>query len=765
MTKECNGVNPRALVILLLISAALLALTLSRLQLTYDLSFFLPTPQDDAQRLLVERLGQGPGTQLVFVTLSDTDENTARSAAAVLRNIEGVAKVLPEEQHPEIAQLPAAIWQNRLLLADLPQSKNDWLAVLDERMGDVMLADDDLQDLIAGDPALLSLSAIEQATSATSSPQFIRHSNPATGTPRQHILLVQTRTGAFDLDSQNTTIRTIRTSLHDTGINKAKLYGSGVYGVDLQASVQRESIIFSVLASLALAALVFARFRRWQLVLAIGVPLIVGGLAGLTALALLFDKVHGITLAFGFTLLGVAIDYPLHLFSHATSAGQSHSVWPTLRLGIGSTLVAYLAFASSGTAGMQQLGVFAATGIVVAALASWWLSDLPNTALKVQGSTFTTPNFGRAKHWPWCLCLLISAPLLPNSNLFSNDLSRMTPVPEATLEEDARIRQAMGVADLRHVVSVRHDNLQGVLERLEQTNIVLKSAVARGEIDGFQNISPLLPSDIVQQRRRQAARQAINNRTFAAALTDSGFASNAFTDFESALTALADPTAAPLELDMLRDSSPELADLVDSMLYQSDDQWIALTFLRGFTPSSASPVTEAFAEQFQGVEGTALVDLKQASMRLVADYRTRVFKLLAGALVVIAMLLLIATRQPSRVIWLLGTLLAALVISIGVGRLFLGGLSLFDVIALTLVAGLGLDYALFFSKPSDNHADRDITRRAITLCALSSLFVFGVLALSSIPLLHGLGITVASGVAAAWLLARFGWQAGPSKGV
>lgn len=759
-----DGVNKKALVWLLLLASILGAFALLRLQLTYDLGFFLPPPQSDEQQLLIERLGQGPGTQLIFIVLPNTDQTSADLAGEQIRKLTGVARVLPDDQEAGIQALPQVLWQHRLLLGDLPTTREGWLEVLDERVGDIMLADEDLQSLITQDPALLSLNAIEQATSAVSQPNFVQSADTENNLTQQRFLLVQTKTGAFDLDQQHNTVTEIRTNLRERGITNATLYGSGVYGVDLQNSVQSESIVFSGLASLALAALVFLRFRRWLLVLAVGVPLLVGGLAGLAALAVFFTDVHGITLAFGFTLLGVAIDYPLHLLSHTTQASNTRKVWPTLSLGIGSTLVAYCAFALSGTTGMQQLGVFAGTGIGAAAIASWWLTSTTSgtkSALAEPASNkqlhaqlpMHLESQGQPNHWPWCICLLLGLVLLSTTKLFSDDLSRLTPVPQSTLAEDARIRKAMGVADIRHLLSVRHTNLQDTLEHLEQANVLLEQAIARGELTGYQNISSLLPSNATQARRRESAQNLLKNGSFQQAVEQSGFAPDGFTGFTNALAKLADTAAPNLNLPDLLAAPGELPNLVDSMLYKTNNQWVALTFLRGLPDS-----TDALASQLHSINGARLVDLKQASKTLVADYRTRIFTLLGLALGAIAVLLLTVTRRPARVIWLIGTLLAALVVSLGVGRLLLGGLSLFDCIALALVAGLGLDYALFFSKRSTSIADRALTHRAITLCALSSLFVFTTLALSSIPLLRGLGITVASGVAAAWLFARLGWH-------
>jgi len=741
---------------LIVFALVLLGIAYSKLTLTYNLGFFLPSPSTDAQRVLIERLGQGPGTQLIFVVLRNTDEAASQAVAEALRNRSEIARVLPEAIAPGISSLPQAIWNHRLLLGDLPQSVAGWQDVLEERSMDAMVADDELLDLIAADPTLASISALEAATSATSEPVFENQG--------ERYLLIQTASGAFDLDEQQNAVKAVRTILREFDQPDTKLYGSGVYGVDLQAFVQRESIVFSSLASLALAALVLFRFRNTATALAVGTPLLVGGALGLAVLALTFDAVHGITLAFGFTLLGVAIDYPLHLFSHR-NGNQQRSIWPTLSLGIASTLIAYLAFIASGTPGMQQLGVFATVGILGAAGSALLLDraqPISNAQQVVETSTsISTPGSQQSPFIPnqflWVVCLAICGLALLKAPLFSNNLSDLTPVPKKTLAEDARLRTVMGVADLRYLISVRDPDSNGVLRKLEQVNRTLDEQISTGTLASYQSVSSLLPSAETQKHRQQIARDLIESGNFIRALENSEFDPQAFDAFTQELqrVATAEVSATP---QLLKSASPQLAPLVDSLLYQAQETasqgstYVALVFLRGIGSDTHNEIGKSI-EQISGAE---FIDLKSASMTLVSDYRTRVFLLLGGALIAIIALLLLRTKSPARVLWLLGTVAGALALSLTAGSVLLGGLSLFDVIALALVAGLGLDYALFFSRPNQSTIDAKTTQRAITLCALSSLLVFGILSFSSVPLLRGLGVTVASGVAGAYLLARFG---------
>jgi len=60
---------------------------------------------------------------------------------------------------------------------------------------------------------------------------------------------------------------------------------------------------------------------------------------------------------------------------------------------------------------------------------------------------------------------------------------------------------------------------------------------------------------------------------------------------------------------------------------------------------------------------------------------------------------------------------------------------------------LGLHYALFFERRTGDEREDLRTLHATLVCVASALLVFGVLALSSVPVLRAIGLTVALGVA------------------
>jgi predicted exporter len=79
-------------------------------------------------------------------------------------------------------------------------------------------------------------------------------------------------------------------------------------------------------------------------------------------------------------------------------------------------------------------------------------------------------------------------------------------------------------------------------------------------------------------------------------------------------------------------------------------------------------------------------------------------------------------------------------------------LSVFHLVALLLVLGIGLNYALFFERTPADADERLRTRLALSVCSVSTIVTFGFLALSSTPVLHAIGSTVALGAVLALVM-------------
>jgi predicted exporter len=570
-------------------------------------------------------------------------------------------------------------------------------------------------------------------------------------------IIVETIAPAFALAEQETAINFIR-NLQLLGMQQITVHGMGAYGVDLQTTIRREATLRSIAATVMALLILFAAYRRPLALLAGILPLLLGALSGLAVIALLFGKIHGITLAFGFTLIGVAIDYPLHLLSHLRGSNQGRevaSIWKTMRIGVISTLAAYAAIAAGGSSGLAQMGIFSATGILVAYLATrTLLPDLLGIKTgPAEPATYSLEPILDQRIW---LAVLVAGMVILTTVAtphWTNDLSVVSPVAPEKIAEDQRLREQFGAPDIRSLLVLRNPEQQQVLLQTEALAATLELQVEAGTLQAFQTVSQLVPSHARQKERLiQIQAASLTTERLNTIARQYGFRNGAFDAFSNKLSSI---TAAPTLLDAAAYTGTSLDNVVTGSLYFENDEWVSLVTLYGIQDASAfqASINSAFP-------AATYVNLKDASQSLMERYRYRVLTmlLLAGGAIIVFLTLSLGLRR--RALWVLGTLAAAQVLTLTAGALLLGSLSIFNLIAAVLVAGLGLDYALFYARPEQNETTRQNTGHAVTVCALSTCAAFTILALSSIPVLQSIGVTASIGVAASYLLARFGRKPG-----
>ncbi len=735
-----------------------------RLTLTGDLRKFMPAPQTAAQKLLIDELGEGPGSRLLLLALSGADAETLAAQSQALR-----AALSRDPQFALVSNgdigpdaIPERLRPYRYLLSptlDTHTFDADFLrSELDQRVQDLgSPAAALIEPLLPSDPTLETLKLAESWQPANA-PQRL-HDVWFDRAGKQALLVVETRAAGFDPKGQETAVRAIETAFAkirgDTRTH-LDMTGPGAFSVEIGGRTQREAGWIGTIDSIGLILLLWIAYRSWRTPLFGVLPLASAGLAGLGAAALLFEGVHGITVAFGFTLIGVVQDYPIHLFSHQRAGvspwANARAIWPTLATGVVSTCIAYLTFLVSGVDGLKQLAVFTIAGLATAALATRFvLPALIDPAPRDPAASRRLARLWRRvervprPRWSLLALALVAALVLwlrPGA-FWQNDLSKLTPVPPAALARDAQLRAELGAPDVRYVLALQGPDAQAALRASERLRPVLDALVSRGAIAGYDMAARYLPS-AATQRARQAKLPAPDALSAAldAALADSAFRADAFTDFVA-------------DVERARQAPPlTLADLAGTPLHASAAGLLlarpghatALVSLTGLTDPAAVATTAA-------ANGAQLLDLKQASESLVAEYRQRVLLALAVAAVLLALTVWIALRSPRRVLRVLLPMALTTLVVVAVLRAFGVELNLFHLVALILAAGLGLDYALFFDHAGDDRADQLRTLHALIVCSLMTLLVFALLALSSIPVLRAIGSTVALGVVSNFVLA------------
>jgi predicted exporter len=178
----------------------------------------------------------------------------------------------------------------------------------------------------------------------------------------------------------------------------------------------------------------------------------------------------------------------------------------------------------------------------------------------------------------------------------------------------------------------------------------------------------------------------------------------------------------------------------------SDGRTRALVTLNGVHDVAALRALAASA-------GATFLDLKTASESLVDQERDRILWSLGLAAALLVAVVFVALRSGERVGRVLAPMAVTTLLVVAMLRAAGISLNLFHLISLVLVAGLGLDYALFFEHAADDQAEQRRTLHAVLVCSASTLMVFALLAISGLPVLRAIGLPVSIGVVANFGLA------------
>jgi predicted exporter len=461
-----------------------------------------------------------------------------------------------------------------------------------------------------------------------------------------------------------------------------------------------------------------------------------------------FGFIHGITLGFGVTLLGVVDDYPIHLFSHLTARGSAPAVmediWPTMRLGVLTTAIGFAALLFAGLPGLTQLGLFALAGILTAAVVTRWV--LPH---------FVPPRFVPRPVWPVFHakfeCLTRMKPVIPagivlacaallwsHTPLWETEVASLSPVSEAKKQLDRQLREGMGAPDVRDLLVIEGQTEEDVLQYSEVVDGHLKPLRNGGIISGYDLISNLLPSRRTQQdRQAHLPERSVLMRNLDQALNGLHFSPGVFTPFVLAVESAR--TQAPLERTAFHGTA--LGARMDSLIFEQGGSWKVIVPLRGVVDRAHL----AGSVRGWNMPAVTYVDLKEESNRLMAAYRDRASLIVICGLFTISVVLAVGLNSVSLLGPIMFPIVSALAVVAAVLNLSGESLSLFHIATFLLVIGLGLDYALFFNRLEGSEEERRRTLYGLQVCGTTTILVFGVLATSGIPVLHAIGMTAALG--------------------
>jgi predicted exporter len=542
--------------------------------------------------------------------------------------------------------------------------------------------------------------------------------------PRILFLFARTNDELAPIDALTHQLKSLQLSYPSTQIRYS---GAPFHNAENTQIAKFETSFFSTLSLVGLALLVWIAFRSMWPLLFTQLGILVAVIWGTFALTLLFQKIHILSFLFGITLIGIAIDYALHVMAHqGCSTKHQSALYKTLTLGFITTSLGYLGFVISSIELLTQVATFVIVGLMGAwSFALWALPPLNKKVNLQLGQQVVTHSKGISRlaiigaHYFYPIILFISLVTLSafiiRPPTLSSNVSELSASSATLVANEASHYTSLNNGDIRYLVAA--ENLEDLLQKEEKLRGQITKLAPQASI---QSISQWLPS-LSQQQQNHATYMKAQN-------------AGVFTRINSLLTKNVDFSQwQPLSLAELQ-ASP-LSDFVNLHLYHSGSLWVSWLGVSGLSLDKQNDLQNQNANS---VNRYAKVELLNQSM---AQFGQQIM-IMASIAVAIVIILIAISETIQAALKAALVLINVVLLAIWSSALILGSINVFNLLAIMLIIALAADYLLFYCRQGLEAT----TIFAITLSALSSALVFGVLIFSQTPALRSCGLTVTLGL-------------------
>lgn len=625
------------------------------------------------------------------------------------------------------------------------------------------------KDIILKDPLGLSFIALKKLQELNVGDNFTLYDNFILSKDQNHVLLFITPTYASSETDKNTQfadqLYTLQENLNETFESKATSeYFGGVLVAVANANQIKKDIQLTIgIATVILLTILILFYRRFSTAIILFIPTALGALLAMALLFIIRTKISAISLGIGSVLVGVTIDYALHILTHIKSINNIKALYkditkPILMSSL-TTAIAFLCLLFLESQALQDLGIFAATSVLSASVFA--LIFIPQ-AYKIRETTVTKKTvidsfasyaFHKNK-WAILTVLLILgiSTFTYNKVAFNNDLNTLNFESKALIKAQKGLENLTNMSSKSVYLAAYGNSDEDALKINDAIFLKLKTLEKHHKIVSFSSIGSLINSDSIQSKKIQAWNRFWSPETKETTKQyliergkDLGFKTSTFNLFYNHLETPFKP------LSIQDYGSLNVISAADFIT--STEGFTTVTTLVQAQDEHVAHLIDAFKDSNQ----TVIIDRKQMNETFLGGLKSDFNQLVIYSSIAVFVLLLlfygsfsltIVTGVPIALTWLL---------TIGLMGLFGIEFNIFNIIISTFIFGLGIDYCIFITnallheyrtgKPSlPTH------KTSIILSVITTFLGIGVLIFAKHPALHSVALVSIIGILSALII-------------
>ncbi|WP_367915431.1 1-acyl-sn-glycerol-3-phosphate acyltransferase [Leadbetterella sp. DM7] len=624
--------------------------------------------------------------------------------------------------------------------------------------------------MVMEDPLGMTFTGLRKLQDLNAGEEFVTENGYVLTPDRQNLLLFINPVLAGNETEKNTAfaeqLYRIQNHLNREFETKSTVeyYGAALIAVANARQIKQDIVTTTAVALAVLMLILMLYYRRFYVPLLLFIPTVFGVLMATTALYFLKDTISAISLSIGAILLGVTIDYALHILTHYKHNSDMETLYRDvtrpLIMSSTTTAVAFLCLLFVHSEALRDLGIFAAVAVVASALFS--LLIIPHLYRQRPQETPRKKNlldrlsaysFERSRLLIALCVLAIVISLFTYSKVgFNEDISRLNFVPEDIRQTEKKLEESTHLTSKSLYLVNYAGSLDSALDRSRTLAAELRNAKTAGLILDFSSPADLLLSQAGQQQKTDRwnrfwtpQRKALVEQTLVSEGLKTGLAADAYASFFELLNHDFHPVSYTGFLDF------EALSLQD---FISDKGGL-------FSVISQVKIDESRRDEvlarFKNEPSTLVIDRQQLNETFLGNLKNDFNSLVNLSFIAVLLILFVFFRRVELVLISAIPIGLTGLVTAGVMGLLGIDLNIFSTIVCTLVFGHGVDFSIFMTSALQKEYtygrdEMPLYRTSVLLAVLTTILAIGALIFAEHPALKSISAVSLVGVSMAVLI-------------
>lgn len=541
-------------------------------------------------------------------------------------------------------------------------------------------------------------------------------------------------------------------------------FGAPLIAVVNAQQIKRDIQYTVILSTGVLFLLLIVYFRSIWAPILIFIPTILGALGGLAVVYFFRNEISAISLSVSAILVGITIDYAIHILTHYKNKGDVQQVFRDITqpilMSASTTGISFLCLLFVRSEALKDLGIFAcATVILSAVFTLLFIPVLYTPKARVSHQKTWVDKLGaypyEEKKWlRWaCLAVVIMSFFGFQKLYFNNNLSELNFISKELRENEKKLSKISHITQKSIYVVAYGNDEKEVLQQNSKLYEALKSEQQKGKILSFSSSGGVISSHADQQQKIEAWNQfwtpekrSQTLRTLEQKGEELGYSPQAFAYFEEMFSKRYTPLSTS--------DFEQLASIKEGGFVREKDGFYTATTLVKIEEKHRLDFLQKFDKKEMGM---VAIDRQRMNEDFLALLKEDFSTLVNYSVLVVVLIFYLFFRNIDLTIIAVVPILLSGVVTAGL-LYFLGlELNIFSTIVCSLIFGAGVDFNIFLTQAmqkelTTGEKQLPLYRVSIILALLTTVLAIGVLVFAEHPALYSVSSVAMVGLLAVTLI-------------